>query len=419
MEKDLFERCLNYSRLQDAKQLKQVGLYPYFKVIEETIGNTVTIEGKKRIMIGSNNYLGLTHHPRVISAAKAAIDKFGSGCTGSRLLNGNLTLHEELEDLLKNYLNREAVLVYSTGFQANLGSISSLMGKKDVIFSDSENHASIIDSARLSLAKVIKFPHNDMKCLAEILESNREKFDGALIVVDGVFSMTGDIINLPTLVELAKEHNCRVYCDDAHALGVLGPQGQGTSHHFDMNEDVDLVMATFSKSFASIGGFIAGNADIIDFIKHFSRAFIFSASMPPASVAAVIECVKIVQEEPEHLANLWNNVVKMREGFKSLGYSVGNSQTPVIPVMIGDQMKAFLMTKALYDNGVFATPVVEPGVPPGQSLIRTSYMASHTDEELDYVLDVFDKLRSKFDPAMVREQIEENTHKRGSHQPSL
>jgi 8-amino-7-oxononanoate synthase len=415
MEKDLFNKCHKFTR---AKELMGVGLYPYFKPIEDTIGNTVNIEGKKRVMIGSNNYLGLTHHPRVIKAAKEALDKFGSGCTGSRFLNGNLILHEQLEEELKAYLNKEAVLVYSTGFQANLGSISCLMGKNDVIFSDGENHASIIDSCRISLSKTIKFPHNDMDRLEELLKENRDKFDGALIVVDGVFSMTGDIIDLPRLVELAKEFNCRVYCDDAHALGVLGPRGQGTAHHFDLNDDVDLVMATFSKSFASIGGYIAGDADIIHYIKHTSRSFIFSASMPPASVAAVLECVRIVQEEPEHLANLWNNVVKMREGLQSLGYSVGNSQTPVIPVMIGDDLKAFMMTKALYDHGVFATPVVSPGVPPGQALIRTSYMASHTDEELDYVLDVFDKLRSQFDPAMVKESLEESAHRTQS-QPTV
>jgi len=390
---DLFEKCRQF---EDAKKAQEAGVYPYFRPIESTAGSTVVTHGKRRVMIGSNNYLGLTHHPRVQAAAKRAIDVYGTGCTGSRLLNGNLILHEELELKLAKFLGKEACLVFSTGFLSNQGALSSLVGRGDVIYSDRENHASIIEGTRVAIGDTLKFRHNDMADLERILKSTREKYDGALIVADGVFSMSGDIVHLPRIIELAKQYNCRVYIDDAHSLGVLGPKGQGTEHHFGMAGAADLVMGTFSKSFASIGGFVAGKEEVIHYIKHKSRPFIFSAAMPPAAAGTVLECLKIVEEEPQHLANLWRNARKMSTELNRMGYNTLNSQTPVIPLLIGDDFTAFAFTQKLYELGVFATPVVRPAVPDGCALIRTSYMASHTDEDLDYVLEVLDKLGREF-----------------------
>lgn len=390
---DLFEKCSNF---EDAKRVQAAGVYPYFRPISETSGSTVVTHGKRRVMIGSNNYLGLTHHPRVQAAAKAAIDHFGTGCTGSRFLNGNLVLHEELEQRLAKYLGKEAVLVFATGFLSNQGALSSLVGRSDVIYSDRENHASIIEGQRLAIGDTLKFKHNDMADLERILINTREKYEGALIVADGVFSMSGDIFNLPKATELAKKYNCRLYIDDAHALGVLGPKGQGTAWHFNMPEAADVVMGTFSKSFASIGGFIAGSADVIHYIKHKARPFIFSAAMPPAAAATVLECLKIVEEEPQHLENLWKNARKMNNELNRMGYNTLNSRTPVIPLLIGDDFNAFVFTQKLYEHGVFATPVVRPAVPEGCALIRTSYMSSHTEDDLDYALEILDKLGREF-----------------------
>jgi len=346
-------------------------------------------------MVGSNNYLGLTQDPRVREAAIKAIEKYGTGCTGSRFLNGNTDLHEELEVELAKYLNREAVLVYATGFLTNLGSISCLVGRKDIIFSDRDNHASIVEGQGAAIGETIKYKHNDMQELERLLREY-EHVPGKLIVFDGVFSMTGRIVNLPEIVRLAKQYNARLYCDCAHALGVLGPQGQGTPYHFGLNDEVDLVMSTFSKSFASLGGFVAGKKDIIHYIKHKSRSFMFSAALPPASVATVLECLKIVQKEPERVQNLWKNARKMNEGFKSLGFDTMGSETPIIPVLIGDDVKAFMFVKRLYELGVFATPVVSPAVPKGYALIRTSYMATHENKDLDFVLDVFAQVGKEF-----------------------
>ncbi|MGZ3650952.1 MAG: aminotransferase class I/II-fold pyridoxal phosphate-dependent enzyme [Bdellovibrionota bacterium] len=346
-------------------------------------------------MVGSNNYLGLTQNKRVVEAAKAALDKYGTGCTGSRFLNGNTDLHEELEAELAKFLQREAVLVYATGFMANLGSISCLVGRKDIILSDRENHASIVEGQSAAIGETIKYKHNDMGELERLLREY-EHVPGKLIVFDGVFSMTGRIVNLPELVRLAKKYGARTYCDCAHALGVLGPGGRGTPHHFGLNADVDVVMGTFSKSFASVGGYVAGNKDVIHYIKHKSRAFMFSAALPPASAAAVLECVKIIQEEPTLVDRLWKNARKMKAGFEALGFDTMGSQTPVIPVLIGDDLKAFMFVKRLYELGVFATPVVSPAVPKGYALIRTSYMSTHEDKDLDFVLDVFSQVGKEF-----------------------
>ncbi len=389
---DLFDKCYSF---QDAKMLQQAGVYPFFRAIQNAAGPRVMTEGKERVMIGSNNYLGLTQHPRVKEAAIKAIEKYGTGCTGSRFLNGNLDLHEQLEAELAKYLQREAVLVYATGFLANLGTISCLAGRKDLIFSDRDNHASIVEGQSAAMGEVVKYKHNDMQELERLLREY-EHVPGKLIVFDGVFSMTGTIANLPEIVRLAGKYNARLYCDCAHALGVLGPAGRGTPHHFGLNEEVDLQMGTFSKSFASLGGYVAGSKDIIHYIKHKSRSFMFSAALPPANAATVLECLRIVQEEPGIIDRLWRNARKIKAGFESLGFDTMGSQTPVIPVLIGDDLKAFMFTKRLYELGVFATPVITPAVPKGYALIRTSYMASHEDRDLDFVLDVFAQVGKEF-----------------------
>lgn len=389
---DLFDKCYNY---QDAKMLQQAGVYPFFRAIQNAAGPRVLTEGKERVMIGSNNYLGLTQHPRVKEAAQKAIEKYGTGCTGSRFLNGNLDLHEELEAELAKYLQREAVLVYASGFLANLGSISCMVGRKDIIFSDRDNHASIVEGQSAAIGETIKYRHNDMQDLERLLREY-EHVPGKLIVFDGVFSMTGRIVNLPEVVRLAKKYGARTYCDCAHALGVLGPAGRGTPHHFGLNDEVDLMMSTFSKSFASLGGFVAGKKDIVHYIRHRSRSFMFSAALPPANAATVLECLKIVQEDPGIIDKLWRNARKMKKGFEEIGFDTMGSQTPVIPVLIGDDLKAFMMTKRLYELGVFCTPVVSPAVPKGYALIRTSYMSTHEDPDLDYVLDAFAKVGKEF-----------------------
>jgi 8-amino-7-oxononanoate synthase len=390
---DLFDKHIKFDY---AKKIQSAGVYPYFRPIEETCGSSVTINGKRRVMIGSNNYLGLTHHPRVQEASKRAIDRFGTGCTGSRFLNGNLTIHEELEQRLAKFLGKEDCIVFATGFLANQGALSCLMGRNDVIYCDRENHASIIEGTRVAISDTVKFKHNDIEDLERVLEKTRNDYEGALIVADGIFSMSGDILNLPEISRVAKKFNCRVYVDDAHALGVLGPKGQGTEAHFNMLGAADLVMGTFSKSFAALGGYVAGDKDAIHFIKHKARTFMFSAAMTPASVGAVLECLNIVEEEPQHLQNLWKNSRKMKLGLERMGFNTMGSQTPIIPLLIGEPDKAFYFTQKLYENGVFATPVVQPAVPAGFDLIRTSYMASHTDEDLDYALDVLESLGRQF-----------------------
>lgn len=390
---DLFEKCKQY---RDPQKVKEAGVYPYFRPIESTAGSSVVTHGKRRVMIGSNNYLGLTHHPRVQAAAKKAIEEFGTGCTGSRFLNGNLVLHEKLELELARFLNKESCLVFATGFLSNMGALSSLVNRNDVIYSDRENHASIVEGTRLSVGTTLKFKHNDMKDLERILSTTRSKYEGALLVADGVFSMSGDIFKFPKAVELANQYHCRIYIDDAHSIGVLGPQGQGTEAQFGGISKTDIIMGTFSKSFASIGGFIAGEENVINYIQHKSRPFIFSAAMPPAAAATVLECLRIVQEEPHHLSRLWKNAHKMSCEISQLGFNTLESRTPIIPILIGDDFNAFAFTQKLYEHGVFATPVVRPAVPDGCALIRTSYMASHTEEDLNYVLNVLEDLGRAF-----------------------
>ena len=385
---DLFDKCRSF---QDDAGLKSAGVYPFFRTIQNGAGPSVISDGTNRIMIGSNNYLGLTSHPRVVEAAKRAIDKYGTGCTGSRFLNGNLDLHEKLEEALKAYLKKESVLVYASGFLANLGTISCLAGRKDVIFSDRDNHASIVEGQSAALGQTVKYKHNDMKELERLLREY-EHVPGKLVVTDGIFSMTGQIAKMQEIVRLASIYGAKIYCDSAHCLGVLGPAGRGAPYHYGVQDETDLIMGTFSKSFASLGGFVAGDEDVINYIKHKSRSFMFSAALPPSAAAAVLECVKIVQEEPAIIERLWRNARKMKKAFEEMGYDTMGSQTPIIPILIGDDLRAFVFTKKLYEMGVFATPVVSPAVPKGYALIRTSYMTTHTDDELDYVLDAFQKL---------------------------
>jgi 8-amino-7-oxononanoate synthase len=388
---DLFEKCYNFTQ---AREIQEEGWYPYFKAIESGADTEVRIDGRRLIMIGSNNYLGLTQDKRIKEAAMKAVEKYGSGCTGSRFLNGTLTLHEELEEKLAEFMNKEAALVFSTGFQTNLGTISTVVGKDDIIFADRSNHASIVDGCRLSFGRVVKFKHNDMRDLERLLGASRDQ--GKLIVVDGVFSMEGDLINLPDIVKTAKKYSARIMVDDAHSIGVFGKHGRGTAEHFGLDDDVDIVMGTFSKSFASLGGFIASEARVIDYVKHHSRALIFSASMPPAAVASTIAALEIIKSEPERRERLWKNVKKMKSAFEEMGFDTCGSQSPVIPIVIGEMMDTFVFWKRLFESGVFANPAVPPAVPPGKSLIRTSYMATHTDEELNKVLDIFEKLGKEF-----------------------
>lgn len=392
---DLFDKCSKGTSARAREAIEQ-GWYPYFKAIDSGADTEVYIKGHKLIMIGSNNYLGLTQDPRVKKAAIDAIERFGSGCTGSRFLNGTLALHEELETRLAEFMKTEAVLIFSTGFTTNQGTISALVGRKDLVVGDNENHASIVDGTRLAFGKALKYRHNDMNDLDRVLSNNKKADQGALIVTDGVFSMGGDIVDLPNLVKTAKKHGARVMVDDAHSLGVLGAHGRGTAEHFGVDDQVDLIMGTFSKSFASIGGFIAGPEDVVHYIKHTSRALIFQASPPPAAVASVLAALDILIKEPERREKLWHNVRKMKEGFQQLGFNTGKSETPIIPIIIGEDEKTFGFWKMLYESGVFANPVISPAVPPGMSLIRTSYMATHTDEELDKVLGIFEKLGKQF-----------------------
>jgi 8-amino-7-oxononanoate synthase len=385
---DIFEKCSKI--YEQTQELKRSGYYFFFRKLESPQDAEVVVNGRRVIMIGSNNYLGLTNHPRVKEAAIKAIEKFGSGCAGSRFLNGNLQIHEELETKLARFFRKEAALVFATGYQTNLGTISALLGRNDVAIIDKYDHASIIDGCRLSFGQVKKFRHNDMKDLERALEGTKGK--GKLIIVDGIFSMEGDIANLPSIVELAKAYEARLMVDDAHAVGVLGEGGRGTAEHFALEDQVDLIMGTYSKSLAAIGGFVAGSKEVISFIKHIGRSMIFSASLPPSLVASVSTALDIIEEQPRLRTQLWKNTRKMLKGYKMLGYDTGTSETPIIPIIIKDSMKVYEMCKLLFENGVFVNAVVSPAVPPGRELLRTSYMATHTEEQLDKVLAAFEKV---------------------------
>ena len=380
---DLFKKIK--STVDQIDAAKEQGIYPYFHALETGQDTEVHMYNRRVIMIGSNYYLGLTSHPEVKEAAIAAIEKYGSGCSGSRFLNGTLDIHLALEEELADFLRKEAVMTFSTGFQSNLGIISAIAGRNDYIVSDKENHASIYDACRLSYAKLLRFEHNDMEDLEKKLASI-ESDKGILIVTDGVFSMTGDICNLPEIVRLAKKYGARVMVDDAHGLGVLGAGGRGTAEYFDLEDEVDIYMGTFSKSLASLGGYMAASRDVVEYVKHVSRPFIFSASITPASVEAARAALRIIRREPERVKALHDISSYMREGLKKLGVDIIESQTPIIPIYTYEDEKTFIACKLLLERGVYVNPVISPATPPGQSLLRTSYTATHTREQMDHAM---------------------------------
>ncbi len=396
---DVFRKCYEGQEFKRVKAAKAAGLYPYFVPITGEQGAEVTIQGKRLIMLGSNNYLGLTSDPRVKEAAREAILNYGVGCTGSRFLNGTLDIHIKLEEELAHFTEKPAALAFSTGFQANLGAIASLVGKDDVVLTDRRNHASIFDGCRLAYGKTVKFNHNDMPDLARVISGIPHK-TGKLIVTDGVYSMEGTIANLPQVVDLARQHRARVMVDEAHGVGVLGAGGRGACEYHGVLHDVDLIMGTFSKSFASIGGFLAGEEDIIAWIKHKARAMIFSAALPPPAVATVLKCLEIVRSEPERREQVLANARRLKEGLRSSGFNVGDSETPIIPVVVGKDEDCLMLWKILFERGVFTNPVLSPATPPGWALLRVSCMATHTPEMLDRALEIFQDVgkRTQFCP---------------------
>ncbi len=397
---DLFDKCAGFfsdpavaqaiGYATNPRTAQAMGLYPFFIALDQTEGTEVVIAGKRLIMIGSNNYLGLTTHPKVRQAAIDAIREYGTSCTGSRFLNGTLVLHQQLEEQLADYVGMEKALVFSTGYQTNLGTISALIGRGDVVVIDKEDHASIVDGCRLALGQMKRYRHNELDDLDRVL-AGCPPDAGKLVVVDGVFSMGGDIAPLPDIIPICKKHGARLMVDDAHSLGVLGG-GRGTAAHFGVTADVDLIMGTFSKSFASIGGFIAGSEPVIHWIQHFGRSLMFSASLPAPNVAAVLAALQIMKAEPERVQRVNEIGERMRREYRRLGFKIGASETPIIPIVIGDQMDAIMAWKALLEAGVYCNVALPPAVPEGQSLLRTSYMATHTDEQMDCVLEVFAKV---------------------------
>lgn len=383
---DIFDKCYKFTRAAEARAQ---GFYPYFIPLEDTEGTEVVIKGKRLIMIGSNNYLGLTTHPKVREAAIAAIKRYGPSCTGSRFLNGNLELHNQLEHDLAEFMGKEAGLVFSTGMQVNLGTISAIVGRDDIVVTDRDDHASIVDGCRLSYGEMKRFRHSDMEHLEQTLQSCEDK--GKLVVVDGVYSMGGDIAPLPAITQLCAKYGARLMVDDAHSLGILGG-GRGTAAHFGLTDKVDLIMGTFSKSFASLGGVIVGDVPVVDYIKHHARSLIFSASMPPSNAAAVAASLQVMKDEPERITRLLQIADYMRQGYRTLGFDTGKSETPIIPIFIGDENKTLVFWRSLFEAGVYVNPVLPPAAPSDQTLLRTSYMATHTDDQLNRVLEIFSRV---------------------------
>jgi 8-amino-7-oxononanoate synthase len=382
---DIFEKC---GKFTDAKEAMAAGFYPYFIPMQGNEGTEAIFHGRRLIMCGSNNYLGLTMDPRVRKAAQDAMNEYGTSCTGSRFLNGNLEMHVALEKEIADFVGKEAALVFSTGMQANLGTISAIVGRGDVVFLDKEDHASIVDGARLAWGTTKRFKHNDLEDLERALASVPDD-KGKLVVVDGLYSMEGDLAPLPEMIPLCRKYGARIMVDDAHGIGITGG-GHGTAAHFGMTKDVDLIMSTFSKSFASLGGFIAGDTDVVEFIKHHARSLIFSASIPPANAAAALAALHIMRDEPIHCQRVNAAGEKMRKGLRHLGFDIGNSVSPIVPIIIGDDIRTIFFWKALFDAGLFVNPVISPGVAEGRQLLRTSYMATHTDAQLDRVLEIFE-----------------------------
>ena len=383
----LFEKCRLFTR---ADEVKAAGLYPYFRPISESEDTVVVIEGQKRIMLGSNNYLGLTHHPKVLEAASRALHVYGSGCTGSRFLNGTLDLHLQLEAALADFLGKEDCIVFSTGYNANLGLISGLVSKRDVVFLDKLDHASIVDGAKMSFGETCRFNHGDLAGL----ERKLEQYPGAgkMVIVDGVYSMEGDIADVPGLVRVCRRHGAALAIDDAHSIGVLGPRGDGTAAHFGMTDEVDIIAGTFSKSLASIGGFVAGAKGVINYLRHHSRPLIFTASLPPSNTAGVLAALDVLRADTERRENLWENTRRLQEGFRHIGFDTGPSETPIVPILIGPLDKTLVMWRKVFDAGIFTNPVVPPAVPPSQCRLRTSVMATHTADQIDYCVETIGRI---------------------------
>jgi len=400
---DLFERCFKFFEdpafaqsigfPTNPREARRMGLYPFFIPLDGTEGTTVTVNGRRLIMVGSNNYLGLTTHPDVRQAAIDAVKEFGTSCTGSRFLNGTLALHVELERALASYVGKERALVFSTGYQVNLGTISALIGRGDFIICDKEDHASIIDGSRLALGKMVRFRHNDVDDLDKVL-SGLPAEAGKLVIVDGVFSMGGELAPLPDIVPVCKKHGARLMVDDAHGIGVSG-RGRGTAAHFGLTDDVDLIMGTFSKSLASIGGFIAGSEAVMDWVQHLARSLMFSASLPPSNAAAALAALQILEREPERVDRVNAVAERMRTRYAEMGYDVGQSRTPIVPIFVGQAIDAMAFWKAALESGVYTNVAIPPAVPEGKSLLRTSYMATHTDDELDEVAAIVEEVGRK------------------------
>jgi 8-amino-7-oxononanoate synthase len=401
MGKKLHEKIAQF---KDAAMIRERGLYPYFRPIESGQDTEVIIDGQRVLMFGSNSYLGLTNHPKIKEASKLAIEKYGTGCAGSRFLNGTLDIHVELENRLAKYVDKEAAVLFSTGFQVNLGVLSSITGRNDYLILDEYDHASLIDGSRLSFSRVIKYAHNNMEDLQRKLSILPEEAV-KLICVDGIFSMEGDIVKLPEIVKLAEEYGANIMVDDAHSLGVIGHLGAGTASHFNLTKDVDLIMGTFSKSLASLGGFIASDAATIDYLKHRARSLMFSASMTPGSVASVIAALDIIETEPERIQKLWDNTNYAMKLLLDEGFDLGPTESPILPIYVRDNEKTFLVTKYLQSNGIFVNPVVSPAVPSDSSLLRFSLMATHTFSQIEEAIDKISKAFKAVDVATLKEKV--------------
>src|SRR5476651_2595324 len=401
MGKKLHDKIAQFT---DASSIKEKGIYPYFRPIESAQDTEVIIDNKRVLMFGSNSYLGLTNHPKIKEASKKAIDKYGTGCAGSRFLNGTLDIHIELENRLAKYVGKEAAVLFSTGFQVNLGVLSSITGRNDYLILDEYDHASLIDGSRLSFSKVIKYAHNDMEDLQRKLSILPEEAV-KLIAVDGIFSMEGDFVKLPEIVQIADQFGANIMVDDAHSLGVIGHNGAGTASHFNLTGDVDLIMGTFSKSLASLGGFIAADAETIDYLKHRARALMFSASMPPGSVASVIAALDIIESEPERIDRLWDNTNYAMKLLLEEGFDIGPTESTILPIYVRDNERTFLVTKHLQNAGIFVNPVVSPAVPSDSSLLRFSLMATHTFVQIDEAIEKIIKAFKEVDVTAVKEKI--------------
>jgi 8-amino-7-oxononanoate synthase len=385
----LFDKCRTFLPRTQATQA--AGIHAWCLPISRSEDTVVVIEGKERIMMGSNNYLGLTHHPAVLAAAKAALDRYGSGCTGSRLLNGTLDLHEQLEAALAEFFGKEACLVFSTGYQANLGVVSGLVGRGDVVLLDKLDHASIVDGAKLAYGETERFAHGDLTELERRLQ-RASATAGKMIIVDGVYSMDGDIADVPGLLKVSQRHGAVLVIDDAHSVGVLGPRGDGTAAHFGLLDEVELIVGTFSKSLASIGGFVVGSETVINYLRYNARPLVFTAALPPSNTAGVLAALHVMQREPERRERLWHNARRVQDGLRSMGFDIGPTETPIIPFLIGDFETTLLFWRKLFDAGVFTNPVVPPALPPSHCRLRTSVMATHTDDQIDYALETFGRL---------------------------